>query len=349
MTVLKKTDISQIICSKQLFLAVLPCFFIASDLRAETYEQCLMRQARFADESLTLSEIRAACQQKLREDSQPEDTLEEADVLANRAVQEETTRDSPFVITPHRPNYILPVSYNASPNYEPFERAGEQAAADNFSSTEIKFQLSVKAPVFYGVFNGYGDLYVAYTNTSWWQAYNSHSSPFRETNHEPEAFLVFPVQYEVMGLNLRAITTGINHQSNGRGGSLSRSWNRVYANFILQQENFYMSFKPWWRIPEKDKKFDGDPQGDDNPDIDQYMGYGELRLGYQINSYNFAIMLRNNLRYENKGAVQLDWSFPINKRFKGYVQYFNGYGESLIDYNDSVNRLSVGVMLTDWL
>ena len=79
------------------------------------------------------------------------------------------------------------------------------------------------------------------------------------------------------------------------------------------------------------------------------MGYGELRFGYKMGEYNLGMMLRNNLRSENRGAVQLDWSFPINNRFRGYVQYFNGYGESLIDYNDSVNRLSIGIMLTDWL
>ena len=327
---------------KSTVFSVLTLCLFPTAAYSDAYDDCLYKQLKEGDDSLTLAEIRQQCRTIVVESTEEVDN-----VVEQRVQEEEETLDNRFAITPHRPNYLLPISYNKSPNERPFEIQN----IDGFSNTEIKFQLSMKAPLAQGVFNGYGDIYVAYTNTSWWQAYNSNSAPFRETNHEPEMFMVFPTNYQLWGFDLNAVLAGLTHQSNGRSGELSRSWNRIYTQFIFSRNNFVVSIKPWWRIPEPEKEpgQENSSQGDDNPDIEKYMGHGELHLGYQIQEHNLGMTLRNNLRSDNKGAVQLDWSFPINKRFRGYIQYFNGYGESLIDYNDSANRLSVGVMLTDWL
>ena len=60
-------------------------------------------------------------------------------------------------------------------------------------------------------------------------------------------------------------------------------------------------------------------------------------------------MLRDNLSFNaNYGALQAEWSFPLLKWVGGYVQYFVGYGESLLDYNHRVNRIGIGFILVDW-
>ncbi|VAW87319.1 Phospholipase A1 @ Outer membrane phospholipase A, partial [hydrothermal vent metagenome] len=68
----------------------------------------------------------------------------------------------------------------------------------------------------------------------------------------------------------------------------------------------------WWRIPEDEKESPTDLAGDDNPDIEKYMGHGELGVLWKLpRKNNIDMMLRNNLRSDNKGAVRLGWSFPL--------------------------------------
>jgi phospholipase A1/A2 len=265
-----------------------------------------------------------------------------------------------FVLTPHRPNYFLPVAYNSSPNRD---AALDFDPAAKAQYNEAKFQLSIKAKVWQDAFkdtlknvfeSDIGvkgiDIWFAYTQLSFWQVYNSaFSAPFRDTNYEPELLINFRTDYELLGFKGRILNLGFNHQSNGRSRPLSRSWNRLVANVGLEKENFSVLLKTWYRIPE-------DEQSDDNPDLTRYMGYGELWGTLYWKKHRFAAMLRNNLRPgDNLGAVQLDWSIPLSAinedfsdKFSFYIQYFNGYGESLLDYNRSTNRISAGFMIAEW-
>ena len=141
----------------------------------------------------------------------------------------------------------------------------------------------------------------------------------------------------------------LNHHSNGRTGADSRSWNRMMLNIMFEKENFVTSIKPWYRIPTREKSSPTDQRGDDNPDIERYMGHFEWTAAWMRQQNLYSIMVRNNLRSDNRGAVELSWSFPINGRFRGTVRYFNGYGESLISYDQSTQSLGVGFMISDWL
>ena len=265
-----------------------------------------------------------------------------------------------FVLTPHRPNYFLPVAYNSTPNRDDALDFDPNAQA-NYN--EAKFQISIKAKVWQDALkdvlkdvfeSDIGvkgiDLWFAYTQLSFWQLYNSaFSAPFRDTNYEPELLINLRTDYELLGFKGRILKLGFNHQSNGRSKPLSRSWNRLVANVGLEKENLNILLKTWYRIPE-------DEQGDDNPDITRYMGYGELWGTLYWNRHRFSAMLRNNLRPgDNRGAIQLDWSIPVSMisenlgdKFSFYIQYFNGYGESLLDYNKSINRISAGFMIAEW-
>jgi phospholipase A1 len=267
-----------------------------------------------------------------------EESVQEPSAIDQRIALEWETYNNPFAITPHRPTYILPLSYNDNPNNEPY--AGQPLEVEK---NEIKMQFSFKVPLARELILGQGLLSFGYTQQSFWQAYNgNYSSPFRETNHEPELLLSFPSEYQFGKFRGRLITLGLNHQSNGRSEPLSRSWNRVMCDFVLERDETYLSFKPWWRVPE-------DTATDNNPDIEDYLGHFELRALRKFSDHTLGLMVRNNLDSDNKGAIQIDYTYRLNKRLWGYLQIFNGHGESLIDYNHYGRSIGIGVMLANWL
>ncbi|WP_430461893.1 phospholipase A [Thalassolituus sp. LLYu03] len=273
--------------------------------------------------------------------------------LVERLRIEQLASDSPYVLLPHRPNYVLPLTWQARPSDKELDRvlqhytgdpdAGREAGNDHF---EAVFQISIKYPVSTGLFGKFSKVEVAYTNRSFWQAYNGDiSRPFRETNHEPELIVSWAPENRWVDY----FALALNHQSNGQTSSMSRSWNRVIVQTASLVPTGVVSVRAWWRIPETSKADPWDPQDNDNPDIDDYMGPGEINYMHVIGNQTLSLMVRNNLNPdENRGAVELGWSFPLNRKIKGYVQYFNGYGESLIDYNRYQERIGVGIKLSDW-
>jgi phospholipase A1 len=152
------------------------------------------------------------------------------------------------------------------------------------------------------------------------------------------------------GLPVRHGFVSLNHQSNGQSGALSRSWNRVIGGLSFEHNQVVWQAQLWWRLPEDAKTDPNDPSGDDNPDIEDFLGHGQLGALWRLSrNHNLEVMLRNNLRSDNKGSIEIGWSYPFTNHLRGFVQYFSGYGESLIYYNESSQRLSIGMKFTDWL
>ncbi len=311
--------------------------------RADKVTACMSKMIEQASDATTIGELRASCAaQSAEKASTGQQQLSAIDVRLERD-RENVLK--PFTLMPHKPNYMLLGAYNFDGYDAELSRLHFNDPERQFDDIEAQFQISLKIPLGINVFHSF-DVYAAYTNRSFWQVFNSEiSSPFRETNHEPEAWIQFTPGREFLGFTNSANILGIVHQSNGRGGVLSRSWNRVYANFVFQRGNFVLGFKPWIRISE-------DSATDDNPDITHYLGHAELRAAYKWNKHVFSLMSRNQLESGfDRGALELGWSFPLGSYpyMKAYIQYFRGYGESLIDYNQHVNRIGIGVSLTDWL
>jgi len=260
-----------------------------------------------------------------------------APVEARRQLEYESTLNW-FAITPHRPNYLLPVAHNLSADYSAYPDLGPQ-----FSDTEVKFQVSLKTRVLPLRWRN-SSVWVAYTQQSYWQLYADEdaSSPFRETDHQPELLWEIPVRFRLFGLDTRVAYLGFNHQSNGRSGDLSRSWNRLTGQIVAERGRFVATARTWIRLPEGIGE-------DDNPNIEDYMGRIQLGAAWRGEQNTFSVSLVNNLRSENRSGVELGWTFPLKQHLKGYVQVYSGYGENLIDMENYNNRISLGIALTDWL
>ncbi|MGA9572995.1 MAG: phospholipase A [Lysobacterales bacterium] len=328
------------------FMAVvLTGSIIAGPASADDLQACMQQMLLQASDSTTVGEIRARCAARTQGDAETAQDSDTPVVVVDRLKEDKGNVLQPFTLMAHRPNYFLAGAYNAKGWDPELFRVQYSDPSIDFDKTEAQFQISLKVPLGVNLFNRF-DIYAAYTNRSFWQVYNRDiSSPFRETNHEPEVWAQFTPSWEILGFTNLANSIGVSHQSNGQGGVLSRSWNRIFANFVCARGNFAIDFKPWVRISESADK-------DDNPDITDYLGHYEIRAGYRWNSQVFSLMSRNNLESGfDRGAVELGWSFPLwnYPYLKGYIQYFYGYGESLIDYDNRVNRIGIGISLNDWL
>ena len=338
------------VCPVALAMMLFSSYAAAETLDSlNTREACIMELLKTAPDHTTIGELRNSCTQQsspLAEYSREDANKKRPGIVEDRLSVDATNILKPFTIMSHRRNYLLFAAHNFQ-GWDPSRYSEAYDLEDlDVDDTEAQFQLSVKTPLAVDLFDKNIDVFAGYTVRSFWQVYNSdYSSPFRETNHEPEVWMQVRPKWQILGFKNTVNAIGFNHMSNGQGGSLSRSWNRVYGVFAFERGNFAVLFRPWIRVEE-------DIEDDDNPDITDYYGHGDLWLGYKYKNHTFSLMTRNNLESGfSRGAVELGWSFPLFKYpfLKGYVQYFSGYGESLIDYDRYANTIGVGLLFTDIL
>lgn len=254
-------------------------------------------------------------------------------------------------IQPYRQTYLL-VNTTSNPNRQPGSPALDHTTSSPYDidAQEAKFQFSLKADIgiqrhfdFIGIKTF--RLWAAYTQQSNWQAFNlRNSSPFRETSYEPELIATLGTG-NASGLKL--INIGGVHQSNGRPLPDSRGWNRIYVLGGWEwNDTTSISLRRWQRIQETALK-------DDNPDIVDYLGLGDLLIRWEPKdeSQSIAMLLRNNLKMmDNRGYIQIDWATPVNLGHVArlHLQMTSGYGESLIDYNHYQNTVGLGVSFREW-
>jgi phospholipase A1 len=205
---------------------------------------------------------------------------------------------------------------------------------------QAKAQFSVQYKLFKE-----SEIFIAYSQIMFWRVYDK-SSPFTEINFNPELFWNY-------GNELNFIQLGFyEHKSNGRDGSLSRNWDRSYAEFqvstgeILNAGIDVKGFYIW-------------NEGDENKDIADYMGYYEAKIFLKLLKPGITKITEKQELYIRGGTGRSNYGLDFNKcwieaglqfRMKYlslqpylFIQGFYGYGESLIDYNLKDRAVRAGI------
>jgi outer membrane phospholipase A len=191
------------------------------------------------------------------------------------------------------------------------------------------------------------DLHFAYTQTSLWDL-ESSSKPFYDTSYKPALFLEHRLRALPAGWDRSRLHYGVQHESNGKSGrtgpDASRSLNTLYLAPAIRWA------APDGRFVEVRPRAVAYFHTEDNPAIARYRGHVELTLrGGLDRGWQVALHARGHPR--GHGSVEFNFTLPVadlpwpaaqlrplpdpRAALGGYfqVQYFNGYGESLLDYN----------------
>jgi phospholipase A1 len=232
---------------------------------------------------------------------------------------------STYNIRAYKTNYFLPLSYRYGGSYQ-------KTYGHIPKNQETEFQFSVRYDITADLF-GLNEIYsVSYTQKSFWQLYAS-SAYFRESIYSPEFFVTFPSLFNSKKYGIKAITFAFTHESNGRGAEEERSWNNISVSSIFQYKYLFTEVKLWtsW----KRALFY-------NKDLLSYLGYGHVKFILPYKKHLFS------LKVTTKGSVDADYSYPAFGRddIFFYIKTHNGYGESLVDYNNRVNKIGFGFSLS---
>ena len=211
---------------------------------------------------------------------------------------------------------------------------GHKITSEN---SDVKFQVSIAQRLTKSTLPFHTYLFIAYSQKTFWNVFQE-SLPMRDLNFNPGIGLskLLIVKNKLIG----KLTLMIEHESNGRDGEESRSWNRIsFGGNIYLTPNFMVHAKGW--IPIVD--------GKNNRDLLDYAGL--YQSGLQLTSNNkrwgFAVttVKRKGWNFNHNVILEVNYRIFKNENQYFFLQYYNGYAEGLLDYNKYHTRLRAGLVI----
>ncbi len=204
-------------------------------------------------------------------------------------------------------------------------------------NTDIKFQLSISQRLTKSSlpFNTY--LYLQYTQKAFWNILEN-SLPIRDINFNPGIGLGHLIVYRNRYIGKGYLM--LEHESNGKVAGYSRSWNKVTLGGNIElNRNFEVQLKGW--IPIID--------GRNNKDILNYNGIfqvaGNFRTNNELLHIGLILTKRKSWRPSFNTQVEISYKLKKNHSQAFFMQYYNGYGENLLEYKEYHSNIRVGFVI----
>ena len=225
-------------------------------------------------------------------------------------------------LTLYRDNYFI---VGTDPTHRP--------TANN---SDVRFQVSIAQKLTKSKLPGGTFLFLAYTQNVAWDVFKN-SMPMHDFTFNPGIGIGKPLFSK--GRFLGKATLMLEHMSNGRDSIQSRSWNRVSLGAtIMIDEQLTVDGKIW--VPIVD--------GENNRDI-KYVGIFQSGVTFMTHNRKFGasvhLVKRGNWKLDFNTTIDLFWRPWDRANQYFFLQWYNGYGETLLDYNQFHNRLRVGIVI----
>lgn len=208
-------------------------------------------------------------------------------------------------------------------------------------NSNVKFQISIQQKLTRSTLPWNTYIYLFYTQKCFWDVFRN-SLPMTDLNFNPGIGIAKPFFSTVTGRYVGKAFLVLEHESNGRDGDASRSWNKVsFGGNIYIDQNLMVSTKFW--IPIID--------GGNNKDILNYCGIFQTSIDYMTNNRRFGasvLLVKRKSWNPFNWNVQLDLKFRVFPKDNQYLfmQYYNGYGEGLLAFREYHSQIRIGICLS---
>lgn len=211
---------------------------------------------------------------------------------------------------------------------------GQKPTREN---TNVKFQVSVAQRLTKSVLPFGSYLFLFYTQKVFWNVLEN-SMPMTDLNFNPGIGITKPIFVRNRFVGKASLV--VEHESNGRDGVASRSWNRIsFGGSVLIDPTFVVHGKFW--IPIVD--------GENNKDILDYCGIYQVGCSFKLpnDKLGVSVILTKRRGWELNYNTVLELNYRIASRDNQYLflQYYNGYGEGLLAYKEFHSTVRVGIVI----